>query len=559
MIGSYHNERGAGMKAADLDMRELLVFDPKGGVIRYAGQRVLLIDAVALGLLRKELIATLGAAAARAILTRFGYAHGSRAADTLRTQFPWDDAREWQQAGGKLHTLQGLVVSVSPATSTGIKPEPFAQSIWHESYEAEQHLLHLGVAEEPVCWTLTGFASGYLSRAHGCEVYCFEERCRGKGDSVCHLVARRKEDLSEADASQLAFYQTACLNEALAHVAAELKQIEGRLRSRRRELGANAHGAVPLGIVAQSAGMQRVLEIARRVAKVDSTVLITGESGVGKERIACLIHEESMRAGGPYVAINCGAVPESLLESELFGHSKGAFTGAAQDRPGLFEAANGGTLFLDEIGEVPPAMQVKLLRALQEHEVRRVGENRNRQVNVRVLAATNRDMVAEVHAARFRQDLYYRLRVIEIHVPPLRERREDILPLARAFLSEIAGRVGRKTVNFTPAAANQLVHYGWPGNVRELENAIEHAVVLAMSNCIDVADLPEQVGLDPLSIVTPTDIRPLEEIERDYIMAVMRAVSGNKARAAEQLGIGPATLYRKLKRYDEAGGGREHT
>jgi transcriptional regulator with GAF, ATPase, and Fis domain len=177
--------------------------------------------------------------------------------------------------------------------------------------------------------------------------------------------------------------------------------------------------------------MHRVMDLARRVAKVDSTVLITGENGVGKERIARLIHDESPRTGGAFVAINCGAVPETLLESELFGHAKGSFTGAAQDRPGLFEAANGGTLFLDEIGEVPPAMQVKLLRVLQEREVRRVGENKNRKVYVRVLAATNRDLVAEINAARFRQDLYYRLRVVELRVPPLRERREDILPLAR--------------------------------------------------------------------------------------------------------------------------------
>ena len=188
--------------------------------------------------------------------------------------------------------------------------------------------------------------------------------------------------------------------------------------------------------------MQRVLDLARRVAKVDSTVLITGESGVGKERVARLIHDESARTAGPFVAINCGAVPETLLESELFGHARGAFTGATQDRPGLFEAANSGTLLLDEIGEVPPAMQVKLLRVLQEREVRRVGENKGRAVNVRVVAATNRDLAEEIRAARFRQDLYYRLRVVELRVPPLRERRDDILPLARTFLAASAERDG---------------------------------------------------------------------------------------------------------------------
>jgi len=295
--------------------------------------------------------------------------------------------------------------------------------------------------------------------------------------------------------------------------------------------------------------MTRTLDLARRVAQVDTTVLLTGESGVGKERVARFIHEESTRTGGPFVAINCGAVPESLLESELFGHAKGSFTGANQDRPGLFEAANGGTLLLDEIGEVPPLMQVKLLRVLQEREVRRVGENRNRPVNVRVLAATNRDLLADVHAARFRQDLYYRLRVVEIRVPPLRERREDILPLARTFLAQSSERTGRKVTGFTPAAANHLIRYRWPGNVRELENAVERAVVLATKTRVDADDLPQEVGLALSEAFASDDVRPLSDVERDYILSVLRVVGGNRAKAAEKLGIGIATLYRKLKEY----------
>jgi transcriptional regulator with PAS, ATPase and Fis domain len=368
-------------------------------------------------------------------------------------------------------------------------------------------------------------------------------------------VGRFREDWGDGIASDLAFYQQASLDEALARVTGELKRMEKRLRSRQKELGPKTAAAIDAsGLVTQSAAMQRVVDLARRVAKVDSTVLVTGPSGVGKERVARLIHAESLRAGGPFVAINCGAVPETLLESELFGHAKGAFTGAAQDRPGLFEAAHGGTLLLDEIGEVPPPMQVKLLRALQEREVRRVGENRNRAVDVRLLAATNRDLVAEVNAARFRQDLYYRLRVVEIRVPPLRERREDVLPLARTFLQEAAKRTRRKVTGLTPGAANQLVRYGWPGNVRELENAIERAVVLAAGSRVDVDDLPEELGLALPAPYAPDDVRPLDEVERDYILAVLRANRGNKARAAEQLGIGIATLYRKVKQYEGAGG-----
>ena len=297
--------------------------------------------------------------------------------------------------------------------------------------------------------------------------------------------------------------------------------------------------------------MHRVIDVARRVAQVDSTVLLTGESGVGKERIARFIHEESGRAGGPFVAINCGAVPENLLESELFGHVRGSFTGATQDRVGLFEAANNGTLLLDELGEVPPPMQVKLLRALQERQIRRVGENRNRPVNPRIVAATNRDLVKEIRAARFREDLYYRLRVVEIQIPALRERREDILPLARAFVGDAAIRTGRTVSGFTPAAAHQMLRYGWPGNVRELENAIERAVVLTSRSRIDVADLPAEVGLAVADAVVPSHVRPLAEMEREYIKSVLRAVGGNRAQAAQKLGIGEATLYRKIKQFGE--------
>jgi DNA-binding NtrC family response regulator len=280
-------------------------------------------------------------------------------------------------------------------------------------------------------------------------------------------------------------------------------------------------------------------------------VLLTGESGVGKERVARLIHQESARAAGPFVAINCGAMPETLLESELFGHARGAFTGANQDRPGLFEAAQGGTLLLDEIGEVPPSMQVKLLRVLQEREVRRVGENRNRPVNARVLAATNRDLQAEIHAARFRQDLFYRLRVVEIRVPPLRERRDDIVPLARTFLSSAVTRTGRQISTFTPAAVHRLLRYRWPGNVRELENAIERAVVLADGDRIDAIDLPEEVGLATPGADDANEVRTMAEVERDYIKSVLQVVGGNRAKAAEALGIGTATLYRKLKEYGQ--------
>ena len=541
------------MRVTDLDLEELLQFDREGGLLRFANERALLFDAVALGLLRRELIATLGISGARAVLTRFGYAHGWRTADTLRTAFPWDTEDEWRSAGGRLHTLMGLVRVESPPEDARPGPKPLGDSIWHDSYEAEQHLLHLGPADEPVCWTLTGFASGYLSRAHGREVYCLEERCRGKGDAICRLIGRTREEWGDTIAPHLQFYEKTCLDTVLSQVTTELRRVERRLQVKRRELTPDTpNRAAHAGLIVESPAMARVIDLARRVAQVDSTVLLTGESGAGKERIARLIHDQSARTAGPFVAINCSAVPENLLESELFGHARGSFTGATQDRVGLFEAANGGTLLLDEIGEVPPPVQVKLLRALQEREIRRVGENRNRPVNVRVLAATNRDLITEIRAARFRQDLYYRLRVVEIHVPPLRERREDILPMARAFLAAAAKKTKGAVTGFTPAAAHQLLRYRWPGNVRELENAIERAVVLAPGSRVDVDDLPPEIGLAVVEPDISDDVRPLADVEREYITAVLRTVGGNRTQAAAKLGIGAATLYRKLKEYSTA-------
>ena len=435
------------MRAADLDIHELLHFAPEGGIITFAGERVLLLDAVALGLLRKELIDTLGMTAARTVFSRFGYAHGWRVAEMLRKGFPWDSEDEWRIAGARLHTIQGLVRAEVTRSSLNVAA-PAAEGIWYDSYEAEQHLLHLGQADEPVCWTLTGFATGYMSCVYGKQIIAVEDRCRGKGDAVCRAVVRSKEDWGPELAKYLPLYdKEACLESAMKQLTDTLKEKERQLHSRRalRQIDASPSP----GLASSSPGMIRALDLARRVAKVDSTVLITGESGSGKERLARFIHDESARTAGPFLAINCAAVPETLLESELFGHARGSFTGASQDRAGLFEAANGGTLLLDEIGDVPPAMQVKLLRVLQEREVRRVGENRARPINVRVLAATNRDLLADVHSARFRQDLYYRLRVVEVVVPPLRERRDDIVPLARQLVAAAAKRFGRKAPALT--------------------------------------------------------------------------------------------------------------
>jgi two-component system response regulator HydG len=294
------------------------------------------------------------------------------------------------------------------------------------------------------------------------------------------------------------------------------------------------------------------LSLVETVAPTESTVLIQGESGTGKEVIARYIHELSGRNDGAFLSINCGALPESLLESELFGHVKGSFTGAVKDKVGLFGAASKGTFFLDEIGETTPATQVKLLRALQHREVIPVGATEAVPVDTRVIAATNRDLDEEIRAGNFRSDLYYRLNVIAVHLPPLRQRRDDIPVLAEHFLMRIAALRHEEPKRLTDDALNALVEYPWPGNVRELENALERSIILTSRDLIDVDALPSRVTerkAEPL-VSTRTPPNPtLEAVERAYIMWVLQGESGNKSRAAEVLGIDPSTLYRKLARY----------
>jgi DNA-binding NtrC family response regulator len=535
------------MRARNLRLSDLFEFEPEGGVMTFAGERVVLMDAVALGLLRSQLVRSFGAAGARAVLTRFGYGHGWRMAEAMEKAFDWDDEQEWRSAGGRLHKLHGQV-TFEPVTSSTATPAPFAEAIWRDSYEAEQHLLHLGQSTECVCWTLTGFASGYLSKANGRTIYCLEESCRGKGDPVCRMVGRYREDWPLEQQAFLTFYESDCLDEGLKRLQSALKRVDRRLAQRRAQHTQEESS----GLVARSEGMKALLGQLRRVAAADTTVLLQGESGTGKERLARLLHEQSSRQAGPYVALNCAAVPEALLESELFGHARGAFTGAVGERPGLFEAARGGTLLLDELGELPLPMQAKLLRVLQEREVRRLGENRTRPVDARVVAATHRDLAAEVKAGRFREDLYFRLKVIELTVPPLRNRREDIAPLARLALEQATTRARLPHRELSPDALRVLLAHAWPGNVRELFNAMERAAVLATSKRVEPADLPEALQRPAASPGHPSG-HTLEAVERQAILSTLEAERGNRARTALRLGIGQATLFRKLKRYHADG------
>jgi two-component system response regulator HydG len=314
-------------------------------------------------------------------------------------------------------------------------------------------------------------------------------------------------------------------------------------------------------LIGNAPSFRAALQAIRQAAPTTATVLVTGESGTGKELAARMLHDASVRAQGPFVPVNCAAIPEGILESELFGYERGAFTGAISRKEGRFERANGGTLFLDEVGEMSPSLQVKLLRIIQDGVVERLGGTQPLRADVRLVAATNKDLAAEVKAGRFREDLFYRLNVVAIRLPPLRERREDVPLLASAFVTRIAAKNGKRIGGFTRAAMSRLEEWSWPGNVRELEHAVERAVVLCRGDVVDVADLPEAIrgaggnGAPrelseggSLSIPLGT---PMEEIERLVIRETLKQTRGDKTLAAQILGIAPRTIYRKLDRDDE--------
>jgi len=335
---------------------------------------------------------------------------------------------------------------------------------------------------------------------------------------------------------------------------------------------ARADDAFLPNILGASPKMQRILRLVSRVAATESTVLLLGESGTGKELIARSIHVQSRRSAGPFVPVNLGAIPETLMESELFGHARGAFTGATGERRGLIEAADRGTLFLDEVGDMPQQSQVKLLRVLENGEVRRVGDDAARRVDVRVVAATHRDLLAQIQAGRFREDLYYRLNVVQIELPPLRERREDIGLLASYFLERAARREIRGPMTFSTDAAALLERYDFPGNVRELENAVDHAVAVAEGLVVRPEDLPGSIraprllprpsagavftagtvttpGAAPAGDESARDEWSLADVEREHIRRVLARHRGNATYAARQLGISRTTLWRKLRQY----------
>jgi len=547
-----------------LHLAELLDFRPDEGIIRLHEQRVVILSAAAMGLVRKELIDTLGADTARRLLMRFGFADGYHDAVSLRARSAGVSRVDAFKTGTVVHALEGIVqvdlTSIDFDEQTGRFE---AQEHWHNSYEAEQHVHHYGRSTGPVCWSLAGYASGFASACFEREIYFRESSCVSQGHQGCAVIGRDAASWgAEIEALRTDFQagslgpEVERLQGAVRQQLQELARRERQLEKRERELDILreriARHTASKHFIARSESMQEVLELAARVAPIDTTVLVYGESGTGKEFIVRMIHDQSPRASAPFVSVNCAALTETLLESELFGHVRGAFTGAARDKAGLFEVAGNGTLFLDEIGEVAPTVQAKLLRALQEREIRRVGAERTIKVNARVVAATNRDLKDAVGKGAFREDLYFRVSAFVITVPPLRERRDDIPALVHEFVRRSSVRVKKDVQTVSPDAMTALIDYEWRGNVRELEHAIERAVILAHGTRVTLRDLPPEVARRKPRGTTGDPLN-LQSQERELIRRALERYRGNRRKAAEALNISTVTLWRKIKEYELSG------
>lgn len=551
------------MNPDELQLLELLRADKATGIIRFKHRRMLIFDADALGLLRKELIETLGLERARRVLTRFGYACGYRDALTSKELFHWKSDADWFAAGPRLHTLEGIV-HVRLLRLQMDKPRRVfeVEAEWRHSYEAEQHLKHVGHSDSPVCWTLTGYASGYSSAVFGSEVCCFETECLGQGNVRCVVEGRATTEHSEQMRALVECHRPYKIDAEFQRLLNELEQREKELASNEEKVQTLQSQVLYLqdvvkeehnseAMVGASPAFKRVLQDIEKVAWSDSTVLICGETGTGKELIAHAIHGRSSRNNHPLITVNCAALPAGLVESELFGHEKGAFTGAMQRKLGRFQVADGGTIFLDEVGELPLESQTKFLRVLQQGEIERLGGTQTIKVDVRVLAATNRPLEQLVAEGKFRSDLFFRLNVFPIALPPLRERREDIAPLANYFLQKFRARLNKKISSIDSTSLDRLQDYSWPGNVRELEHIIERSVLLAEGEIL-LVDLPlGREERSSLKAAACNKLRTLEEMEREHIAEVLRNTNGavaGKGGAAEILDLPPSTLRDRMKK-----------
>lgn len=550
------------------DLAKRLRFAPQQGRIWLDDQRMMLMHISSLGALRQELIESLGKETARGLITRIGYQAGTHDAAMARKVRAGFNTYDDFLAGPQLVSLEGIVHCEPIALDIDVeRGHYFGDFYLIDSSEAEAHIASYGIGNDAVCWMLIGYACGYTSAFMGRPILWREIECRGMGHAKCRVVGKPVEEWDDPQ-DDLRFLQIGDFVKWSLEPQTMLPATS-RIAERIARAPENSFGVVGI-----SAGFNTVCHMVNKVAPTEATVLFLGESGVGKEVFANNLHRLSKRADKPFVAVNCASIPEHLLESELFGVERGGYTGATSSRPGRFERADGGTLFLDEIGTLSFTAQGKLLRALQQGELERVGDTRTRKIDVRVVAATNVNLREAVRAGQFREDLFFRLNVFPIQVPPLRERRDDIPLMMNWFLQRLAKKHDKHITGFRERAVDAMFNYDWPGNVRELENMIERAVILAedggaldlchlfttgeeidvssfilkRSGNIALMDEPVETALAQAS--TGPGARPgLAETEVAMLRAAIAEANGNLSLAARVLGISRPTLAYRLRKY----------
>jgi len=529
------------------------------GQIHLENERMVLLHTQALAALRGELIQTLGTHRTRGLLMRMGFEGGRRDAEMARRLVPNASDEDLLLIGPALHALEGVAHIKPTSLKLDIARGIFEmEANWDYSYEAELQIRDHGTNNDgPVCWMKLGYASGFASTLVGRTILFREVECMGCGHARCHVIGKTLEMWGGKAAEEVKLMQPD-------RVADQLIALQEQVSMLRHSLGNEINTGFMIGA---SPAFLRAYELVEKVAISQSTVLLLGETGVGKEMFARSIHALSSRRSAPFVAVNCGALPENLVEAELFGVEKGAYTGADRSRAGRFELAKGGTIFLDELGELSASAQVKMLRVLQTGEFERIGDTRTRTAEVRIVAATNRNLTERMKEGGFRADLFFRLNGFPITIPPLRERREDILPLAAHFIRKICAREGKAITGMTDQAKEMLLAYSWPGNIRELENVIERSVILAESGSdIDLPFMKDGPFLAPASPasatpeakqISETDIAykvitgaiAIRDIEAKVIEIAVERSNGNLSEAARMIGISRRQLaYRRTGR-----------
>ncbi len=557
------------------DLTETLAFSPGDGRIWLNDQRMVLWRSSTYGALRSELIASLGQDQVRSLLTRVGYTAGARDADLVCRMWPDSDPVNVFHAGPRMHKLEGIVRPETISFEFDIaRGDFFADYLWHDSSEDDEHIAAFGIGTESACWMQVGYASGYASAFMGKRIVYREVACRSSGAEACRITGKPADQWDHPELDLHYFNPGVSAVRVRSSFAPAISNV-----SRRREDESSSAATANSGLIGISSNFSAARHLIERVAPTQATVLFTGASGVGKELFAQTLHDISPRTAAPFVALNCAAIPDTLIESELFGVERGAYTGATASRPGRFERADGGTLFLDEIASLSFVAQGKLLRALQERCIERVGGTKVIAVNVRVVAATNVDLRDEVEAGRFREDLFFRLNVFPITLPPLKERRDDIPLLMEAFLRRYCEQHQREVPGFTPRAVQALLQYDFPGNIRELQNLVERGVIMVEHDePIDLHHLfrggelrkppplglndggrlhePAQAALDTMS-APEKRVRPQvpdlgsTDAGKEALLYRKALISAryNMAEAARQLNLSRAQLAYRLRRH----------